>query len=133
MFWPIVGLSVVGCIGMAVMDTVGTILVRAINAGRGNLAGMMDAIGDLAKMSVLSIAAVRLTTHYGWWGWLGIIPILITGFLVTRHATHLTSGIEDEEEAAEDDERDSKMLWLEREFLVLKAEHERRRDDGADR
>ena len=130
MTWHIIALSALGCLGMAVMDTVGTVLVRAINAGRGTLAGLMDAAGDLAKMTVLSIASVRLTSNYGWWGWLGIIPILITGFLVTRHATHLTAGIEDEDEAQEDDERDSKMLWLEREFLVLKAEHERHHNNG---
>ena len=118
---------------MAIMDTVGTVLVRAINAGRGNLAGAMDAIGDLAKMTVLSIAAVRLTSHYGWLGWLGIIPILITGFLVTRHATHLTADIEDEEDVAEDTERDDRIRWLEREFLTIKAEHERREHGREDR
>ena len=46
---------------------------------------------------------------------------LITGFFVTMHATHLSSGIEDEEEAAEDDERDAKIRWMEREILVLKG------------
>ena len=120
MFWPIVGYAVLGCIGMAVMDSVGTILVRAISAGKGNLAGAMDALGDLAKITILSVAATRLTSDYGWWGWLGVVPILITGFFVTKHATRLSGNIEDEEQTQEEEERDAKIRWMEREVMVLK-------------
>ena len=120
MFWPIVGYAVLGCIGMAVMDSVGTVLVRAISAGKGNLAGAMDALGDLAKITILSVAATRLTSDYGWWGWLGVVPILITGFFVTKHATHLSDSIEDEDQTQEEEERDAKIRWMEREVMVLK-------------
>jgi hypothetical protein len=105
---------------MAVMDSVGTILVRAISAGKGNLAGAMDALGDLAKITILSVAATRLTSDYGWWGWLGVVPILITGFFVTKHATRLSGNIEDEEQTQEEEERDAKIRWMEREVMVLK-------------
>ena len=120
MFWPIVGYAVLGWIGMAVMDSVGTVLVRAISAGKGNLAGAMDALGDLAKITILSVAATRLTSDYGWWGWLGVLPILVTGFFATKHATHLSSNIEDEDQTQEEEERDAKIRWMEREVMVLK-------------
>ena len=120
MFWPIVGYAVLGCIGMAVMDSVGTVLVRAISAGKGNLAGAMDALGDLAKITILSVAATRLTSDYGWWGWLGVLPILVTGFFATKHATHLSDSIEDEDQTQEEEERDAKIRWMEREVMVLK-------------
>ena len=120
MFWPIVGYAVLGCIGMAVMDSVGTVLVRAISAGKGNLAGAMDALGDLAKITILSVAATRLTSDYGWWGWLGVLPILVTGFFATKHATHLSDNIEDEDQTQEEEERDAKIRWMEREVMVLK-------------
>ena len=126
MIWPIVAYSVLGCIGMAIMDSVGTVLVKAINAGRGTLAGSMDAIGDAAKMSVLSVASVKLTSDYGVWGWVGVIPILITGFVVTKHSVHITKNMDDGEPTEEEVKRESKVLWLEQELLVLKAHHQAR-------
>jgi hypothetical protein len=120
MIWlHILWLSVIGCVGMAVMDTVGTVLVRAINAGRGNLAGFMDAVGDAAKMSVLSVASVRLTSDFGIKGYIGILPILVTGFLVTRHATHLTSNMVDEDEEKADRHQDDRIARLEQQVHLL--------------
>jgi len=126
MTWAIIGYSLVGCIGMAVMDSVGTVLVKAVSAGRGNLAGSMDAVGDLAKITILSVAATRLTSNYGIWGWLGVLPILITGFFVTKHATKLSMKIENDEEAAEEEAKESKMRWMERELILLKQQAKRR-------
>ena len=111
---------------MAVMDSVGTVLVKAVSAGRGNLAGSMDAVGDLAKITILSVAATRLTSNYGIWGWLGVVPILITGFFVTKHATKLSMKIENDEEAAEEEAKESKMRWMERELILLKQQAKRR-------
>jgi hypothetical protein len=124
LWWSIIGYSALGCVGMAVLDSCGTVMVRAIAAGKGVLAGAMDAAADLAKITILSISGVELTHAYGWRGWFGVVPILVTGFLVTMHATHLTHGIENEETAQEDDDRDTKIRWLEREFQILKAHHE---------
>jgi len=115
----ILWLSLIGCVGMAVMDSVGTVLVRAINAGRGNLAGLMDAVGDAAKMSVLSVASVRLTSDFGMKGYLGIIPILVTAFFVTRHATHLTANMVDEDEARADRHQDARIAYLENQVDLL--------------
>jgi uncharacterized membrane protein YjfL (UPF0719 family) len=126
MTWAIIGYSLVGCIGMAVMDFVGTVLVKAVSAGRGNLAGSMDAVGDLAKITILSVAATRLTSNYGIWGWLGVLPILLTGFFVTKHATKLSMKIENDEEAAEEEAKESKMRWMERELILLKQQAKRR-------
>ena len=126
MTWAIIGYSLVGCIGMAVMDSVGTVLVKAVSAGRGNLAGSMDAVGDLAKITILSVAATRLTSNYGIWGWLGVLPILLTGFFVTKHATKLSMKIENDEEAAEEEAKESKMRWMERELILLKQQAKRR-------
>lgn len=113
-------LSLVGCIGMAVQDSVGTFLVRAINTNRPALAGMLDVAGDVAKILILSISANDLTHSYGWRGYIGIIPILVTAFFVTHHSVKLASKMEDPEDAAEDDERDDKIRWLEREMIVIK-------------
>jgi uncharacterized membrane protein YjfL (UPF0719 family) len=121
--------AVIGSLGMAVMDSVGTVLVRAINAGRGNLAGFMDAVGDLAKISILSVAATRLTSDYGAWGWLGIVPILLTGFFVTRHATILSQRIEDEDDAEENEARDAKIRELELEMAMLRVWKEAQRQN----
>lgn len=80
----------------------------------------MDVLGDIAKIIILSISANDLTHGYGWRGYLGIIPILITAFVVTHHSVKLASKMEHEGEAQEDDERDAKIRWLEREFIVLR-------------
>ena len=125
MFWAILGWTLIGCAGMAVMDLVGTVLTKAIQAGKPNLAGLADMIGDAAKLTVLAAAGPELIFHYRPWGWLGIIPILATAFLVTRHAVILTHGIENADDAAEDDERDGKIKWLEAQLLAGKAERER--------
>jgi hypothetical protein len=127
--WAIILYAVVGSIGMAVMDGVGTVLVRAINSGRGNLAGLMDAVGDLAKITILSVAATRLTTNYGAWGWLGIVPILVTGFFVTRHATILSQRIDNEEEEAEDAKRDARIRAMELEVAMLRVWKEAQRQN----
>ena len=124
MFWAIAGYSALGCIGMAVLDSVGTVLVKAISSGRAMLAGMCDVAGDLAKMSVLSVATVRLLDIH--WGWLGLLPVLITGFFVTYHATRLSQSFDEEEDSADDD-RDAKLRWMERELIVLKREIGRKR------
>jgi len=114
-FW----LSFLGCVGMAVQDSVGTFLVRAINTNRPALAGLMDVAGDVAKIVILSISASDLTHNYGWHGYLGILPILVTAYFVTYHATVAVSGMEHPEEAAEDDERDNRIKSLETQVAAL--------------
>jgi hypothetical protein len=104
---------------MAVQDSVGTFLVRAINTNRPNFAGAMDVLGDIAKIVILSISANDLTHGFGWKGYLGIIPILITAFVVTRHSVKLASKMEHEEEAAEDDNRDRRIAALEQQIKAL--------------
>ena len=120
MWFHIALFSLIGCIGMAVQDSVGTFLVRAINTNRPTLAGVLDVLGDIAKILILSISANDLTHGYGWQGYIGIIPILMTAFVVTHHSVKLASKMEDAEDAQEDDDRDMKIRWLEREMLVIK-------------
>jgi len=123
MFWHIVWYSLIGCVGMAVLDSTSTILTHAITAGRGHLAGVMNMAYDVANLTVLSLSGVALTHNFGFWGYIGIIPILITAYFVTYHATvHGHENIVDEEEEAEDKERDRKIWWIEREIQRIKAE-----------
>ena len=119
MWGNIVWLSAIGCVGMAIQDSVGTFLVRAINTNRPNLVGAMDVLGDIAKILILSISANDLTHGYGWRGYLGIIPILCTAFVVTHHSVKLASGMEDEDDAAEDDDRDARIDRLEADIAAL--------------
>ena len=123
MFWKIVMYSAIGSVGMAVLDYTTTILTHAITAGRGHLAGLMNVLYDVANLTVLSVAGVALTHDFGMWGYLGVLPILVTAYLVTYHATMIgKEHVVDEEEVAADDERDRKILWLEKQLLAGKAE-----------
>lgn len=119
MWGNIVWLSAIGCVGMAIQDSVGTFLVKAIHTNRPSLAGAMDVLGDIAKILILSISANDLTHGYGWRGYLGIIPILVTAFVVTHHSVKLASGMEDEDDAAEDDTRDGRIKKLEERVAAL--------------
>jgi len=121
MFWSIVGYSALGCVGMAIQDYAGTVLVKSVHAGKGWLAGCMDAVGDLTKITILSVSGVALTHTYGWRGWFGVIPIMVTGFLVTWHATHLSKAIENDEEEAEDDTRDDRLRALEAKLQAIQT------------
>ena len=122
MFWQIALYSAIGCVGMAIQDYAGTVLVRSVATGRGLIAGCMDAISDLTKITILSVSGVELTHQFGWRGWFGILPIMLTGFLVTWHATHLAQGIENEEESEDDDARDSRLAVLEAEIAILRGQ-----------
>ena len=77
--------SGVGSACMVVKDIVGTICTDAVANGRHRLAGNMDGIGDVVGIVLASFSGVQLI-HLGWQGWLGIIPIGITGKHVTQHA-----------------------------------------------
>ena len=122
MWGNIVWLSAIGCAGMAIQDSVGTFLVKAIHTNRPSLAGAMDVLGDIAKILILSISANDLTHGYGWRGYLGIIPILVTAFVVTHHSVKLASGMEDEDDAAEDDDRDARIDRLEADVAALASQ-----------
>ena len=123
MFWHIFWYSALGCVGMAVLDSTATILTHAITAGRGHLAGTMNVAYDIANLTVLSLCGVALTHNFGAWGYIGIIPILVTAYFVTYHATiHGHENIVDEEELAEDEARDQKIMLLEREMIRYKEE-----------
>lgn len=119
MWKDIAWLSLLGCLGMAVQDSVGTFLVRAINTNRPSLAGMMDVLGDVAKIVILSVSANDLTHQFGWRGWVGIIPILVTAFVVTHHSVKIASKMENYEDEAENDERDRRIATLERTVATL--------------
>ena len=122
MWGNIVWLSAIGCVGMAIQDSVGTFLVKAIHTNRPSLAGAMDVLGDIAKILILSISANDLTHGYGWRGYLGIIPILVTAFVVTHQSVKLASGMEDEDDAAEDDDRDARIDRLEADIAALASQ-----------
>ena len=77
--------SGLGCACMVIKDVVGTILTDAVANGKAKLAGNMDGIGDIVSIVLASCSGVQLI-HLGWKGWLGIIPIGITGKYVTQHA-----------------------------------------------
>ena len=70
---------------MLFRSIVGTILVDAIANGKHRLAGNMDGIGDAVNIILASFSGVQLI-HLGWQGWLGIIPIALTGKFVTQHS-----------------------------------------------
>ena len=77
--------SGIGSVCMVVRDVVGTILTDAVANGRHKLAGNMDGISDIANIILASFSGVQLI-HLGWQGWLGIIPIALTGKFATQHA-----------------------------------------------
>lgn len=84
--WADVALySGIGSACMVVRDIVGTILTDAVANGRHKLAGNMDGISDVVNIILASYSGVQLI-HLGWQGWLGILPIGITGKYVTQHA-----------------------------------------------
>ena len=111
--------SLLGCVGMAIQDTVGVTLVKAIGAGRALLAGACDAAADIAKIAIMSISGVELTRFFGWRGYLGILPILFTGFFVTYHATRLSSKIVNVEDEAATDKQDERLDVLEQSVRAL--------------
>lgn len=111
--------SAIGCASMAVQDFSHTFYTRAVNVGKGLLAGSMDALGDLTAFLILSFSGVNLTTHYGWRGWIGVIPILVTALVVTMISTDLSHDLEDEDEAREDDTRDGRIQALEAKVQYL--------------
>lgn len=117
----ILAYSALGCLGMAIQDTVGVTLVKAIGAGRAVLAGACDAAADIAKIAIMSISGVELTHAFGWRGYFGIIPILVTGFVVTYHATRLSAKIVDEQAEAATDKQDERLAALEQQVRALNA------------
>lgn len=109
----ILAYSALGCLGMAIQDTVGVTLVKAIGAGRAVLAGLCDVAADVAKIVILSVSGVELTHAFGWKGYVGVVPILVTGFVVTFHATRLSARIVDEDEVKADRMQDDRIATLE--------------------
>jgi hypothetical protein len=82
-------LSALSCAAMAVSDLVGTLLMRAESLGREDVAGEMDRLCTVAKIVLYSYSAERLA-HYGWHGWLAMMPILLVDKVATRTATVLS-------------------------------------------
>lgn len=75
-----------GSASMAVQDFAGTMLNVAENRNQGAAAKWWDRAGDAAKFVMLSYSGDRLM-HLGLFGWLGIVPILWVGGIVTEHTT----------------------------------------------
>jgi len=117
----IAGYALLGCVGMAIQDTVGVTLVKAIGTGRAFLAGCCDAAADVAKIAIMSVSGVELTHAFGWKGYVGVLPILFTGFFVTFHATKATAKMVDPEEVAADNLQDKRLADLEHAVVSLRA------------
>ena len=77
--------SAIGSICMVAKDITGTVYTDAVSNGKAKLAGKMDALKDYAEIVLASYSGVQLI-HLGWVGWLGIIPIGITGYFATLHS-----------------------------------------------
>jgi len=77
--------SVLGSVCMIAKDVTGTLYTDAVSNGKAKLAGWMDALKDYAEIVLASYSGVQLI-HLGWAGWLGIIPIGITGYFATLHS-----------------------------------------------
>ena len=84
-FLEVLFYSAVGSGCMVAKDITGTVYTDAVANGKAKLAGNMDGIGDIVGIVLASFSGVQLI-HLGWMGWLGIIPIGITGKYVTQHA-----------------------------------------------
>ena len=77
--------SAIGSVCMVLKDVTGTVYTDAVSNGKAKLAGRMDALKDYAEIVLASFSGVQLI-HLGWMGWLGIIPIGITGYFATLHS-----------------------------------------------
>jgi len=77
--------SAIGSACMVLKDVTGTVYTDAVSNGKAKLAGRMDALKDYAEIILASFSGVQLI-HLGWMGWLGIIPIGITGYFATLHS-----------------------------------------------
>ena len=78
--------SSIGSVCMIFRDILATVLTKAVAQGKHKLAGDMDGLSDIINIILASFSGVQLV-HLGWRGWLGILPIGITGKFVTQHAT----------------------------------------------
>ena len=77
--------SAIGSLCMIAKDVTGTVYTDAVSNGKAKLAGRMDALKDYAEIILASYSGVQLI-HMGWLGWLGILPIGITGYFATLHS-----------------------------------------------
>ena len=84
-FLQVLFYSAIGSLCMVLKDVTGTVYTDAVANGKAKLAGWMDALKDYAEIVLASYSGVQLI-HLGWAGWLGIIPIGITGYFATLHS-----------------------------------------------
>ena len=75
-------------VSMAVQDVLGTLCVVAEARGRGHLAGLMDALGDVARVVGLVYGGGEIAVH-GWNGHaVAILAVMVaTSYVVTRVTT----------------------------------------------
>jgi cadmium resistance protein CadD (predicted permease) len=66
-------------------DVAGTILVDAISNGKDKLAGNLDGVLDVVNVVLYGFSGANLLS-YGWRGFLGLIPIALTGKYTTQHS-----------------------------------------------
>ena len=87
-----IGLLVFTAGSMVLTDLLGTALVSAIAKGRGRIAGLCDAAGDLASLGAKGIPAVAIATHGLTLYSLGVIATMAcSSYFTTRNATAWTS------------------------------------------
>lgn len=72
---------------MLVRDVLGTCLMLATSVRKHKLAGHFDGLSDFATLILYSGAGGDLVHNYGTKGYLGLIPVAVTGDLTTRFST----------------------------------------------
>jgi hypothetical protein len=75
---------------MVVRDILNTVLTKSISQGKHKIAGWADGSSDIINIILNAGSGVHLI-GMGWRGWVGIIPIGVTGKITTEKASKWSS------------------------------------------
>ena len=90
-------LILITCLSMVLKDAVGVFLVKSEAEGNERLAGIINPFGTIAGILFYSVGATNLTHHYGVWGYVGLLPVLVVDYIDGRFFTAVSRYIQSDE------------------------------------
>ena len=90
-------LILITCLSMVLKDAVGVFLVKSEAEGNERLAGIINPFGTIAGVLFYSVGAMNLTHHYGVWGYVGLLPVLVVDYIDGRFFTAVSRYIQSDE------------------------------------